>query len=92
MTAAGASNADRQIRLPFTFIKRQKIPQHVGEASDRFADFRVLSQKRADLRMLSRKVLQRRLEVWIREMPDVEKQVQIARISKLVTEADDENL
>src|SRR5687768_8570257 len=42
--------------------------------------------------MIAGKVLQRSVEIRVRQVPHIEQQIEIARISKLVTEADDADL
>ena len=91
MPPTGASDADRQVRLPLAFIKRQQILQHIGESFDRLAHLGMLIEKRADLWMIAGKVFQLRLEVRVRKMANVEQKIEVARISKLMTEADDQD-
>src|SRR5688572_9070155 len=75
MSASSTTDPDRQVRLPFTLVKRKQIFQNVRETLDGLMNFLMLIKKLSDLRMIAGEILQRSVKIGIREMAYIKKQI-----------------
>src|SRR5687767_10945578 len=81
MTPAGATDANRHVRLTFALVLWQQIVKQIAEAVQRFLDLRLRSQVFYDALIVSGERFEVRDEVGIGQMPHIKQQLQIARIA-----------
>src|SRR5262245_43919378 len=89
MTAAGAADADRQIRLTLALVLRQQVVKEFAKTAPSPLHLRVRLKISNDAPITSRQVPQLVYKKRIRQMPHVEKQFHVFWRPKLVAETKD---
>src|SRR5258708_30206189 len=89
VAAAGAADADSQVRLPFRDILRNQEPQQVERMFEELMGRAVFLEERADLAIAARMGPELRPEVRLRQEADIEKQIRVYRDPMLESEAQD---
>ena len=91
MPAAGAADANCQVRFALALIPRHEIQQQIDKPTNSFIYFGFVEQILYDLWVFAGKTFEFFLKIRVRQMPDVEHQIKTSRTAVFVSETYDLN-